>query len=369
MPWVTPTLDNLRAQNRDNVQAQLRSGPMIPNSVLRVMADSNAGLAHLTLLYINWLSLQLMPDTAETEWLDRFGDIWRPGGASRKPATFATGVVNVTGLAGVTVPAGSQLRADIGGGATATFQTTAAITMGSSATPASVVSLTAGATGLVVGSILTFSVGIAGIDGGAAIASIVDGVAQEIDDALRVRVLDRIRQPPVGGDAADYVQWVMATPGVNVTRAWCSPLEMGLGTITVRFMTDDMVNNRVGFPSAADIATVTTNLDKVRPVAIKDRWILSPIPEPIDFTISNLSPDTVAVRSAIAKSVAAMLFSRAAPANAINGVARPATTIYRSWVSNAISAVAGIDRFTLTMKDHPMPYGAALAVLGTIVYG
>src|SRR5215470_17608058 len=112
MPWTTPTLDDLRALNRDNVTAKLRSGPMIPNSVLRVMSDSNAGLAYLTLLYIGWLARQLLPDTSEQEWLDRFGTIWltnADGSRGRKTATYAAGVATVTGLIGTVLPSGTQL--------------------------------------------------------------------------------------------------------------------------------------------------------------------------------------------------------------------------------------------------------------------
>lgn len=369
MPWATPTLDTLRSLNRDNVTSQLNSGPMIPNSVERVMADSNAGLAYLTLLYLNWLALQIMPDTAESDFLSRFADIWQPGGTGKKPATFASGVVNFSGINGTVVPINSLLNAVVINGATVLFKTTAAITLGAGPTPANFIALTAGATQLVVNSLLTLNVGISGVNGAAVIVSIADGIDAETDDALRVRVLNRIQQPPVGGDAQDYVGWVMATPGVNVTRAWCSPLEMGIGTISIRFMTDDTINNIVGFPSSADILTVQNYLDTKRPVAIKDRFVLSPIPEPINFTISNLSPDSVAVRSAIAKGVAAMLYSRAAPAHAVNGVEQAATTIYAAWVSEAIAEVAGVNTFTLTMADHPMPFGASLAVLGTIVYG
>lgn len=182
-------------------------------------------------------------------------------------------------------------------------------------------------------------------------------------------MLDRIRQPPVGGDAEDYVQWAFSTPSVNVTRAWCSPLEMGLGTVTVRFMTDDLANNIVGFPSPGDIALVTSYLDTVRPVAIKDRFVVPPVPEPVDFAIANLSPDSVANRNAIVTAVRSMLFDRAAPAHAINGIEQPAQTIYRAWVSEAISSIPSIDSFTLIMDDHPMPSPGSLAVLGTIVYG
>jgi uncharacterized phage protein gp47/JayE len=370
MPWVTPTLEQLRSMNRSNVQAQLRSGPMIPNSVLRVMADSNAGLAYLVLLYINWLALQLMPDTAEEAYLDRFGNIWKPGGQGRKTATFATGVIQFTGLGSITMPAGSIMTGanDVTTGVAINFVTATPTLIGVSATNVSITAITPGATGLVIGSQLQLQTGISGINGTGAISAITDGIEQETDDELRARVLDRIQEPPVGGDAEDFVAWAKATPGVNVTRAWCSPLEMGIGTVTVRFMTDDLINNIVGFPTAASITSVTNYIDSVRPVAIKDRWVFAPIPEPISFSISNLTPDSVAIRNGIAASVALMLYNEAAPAHAINGVEQPATTIYASMVSDAIMSVSGVVSFTLGMTDHKMPNQACLAILGTIVY-
>jgi uncharacterized phage protein gp47/JayE len=89
MPWTTPTLAEVRALNRDFVRSHLRSGSLIPNSALRVLADGNAGLAHLTLQYIDWLSRQLLPDTAEGDWLrERHAAIWLGGW---KEATFASG--------------------------------------------------------------------------------------------------------------------------------------------------------------------------------------------------------------------------------------------------------------------------------------
>ena len=62
---------------------------------------------HLTLQYIDWLALQLLPDTAETEWLDRHGEIWlvnADGTLGRKQATFATGSVTFTGTTGTVDP-------------------------------------------------------------------------------------------------------------------------------------------------------------------------------------------------------------------------------------------------------------------------
>ena len=65
--------------------------------------------------------------------------------------------------------------------------------------------------------------------------------------------LFRIQNPPMGGSEADYVRWAMAVPGV--TRAWAA-VEQGIGTMTVRFLMDDMYPDNYGLPTAADIQEV-----------------------------------------------------------------------------------------------------------------
>lgn len=370
MPWTTPSLEDLRSLNRDNVQAKLHSGPLIPNSVMRVMADSNSGLAFLTLLYLDWLAKQLMPDTAETEWLDRFGDIWRPGGASRKAATYGTGVINMRATVnGTTLPNGSLLGGQVGG-LILQFQSTQSVVLATTDTPVPVVSLVAGVTGVQAGNEASLTVAVTNVLSSGTFASFVDGVPEETDDTLRARVLDRIRQPPMGGDAEDYVQWATAVPGV--TRAWCSPNEMGLGTITVRFMMDDLrattdpMTN--GFPLQTDIDAVYAYLQTKRPVAIKDFFVVAPIPQPINFTIINLSEDTNAVRAAIGASVNIMLMLKAAPQHAIGGVSLPPTLIHSVWITEAILAAQGVDYFSQSIPDFAMPNPGSLAVLGTITY-
>jgi uncharacterized phage protein gp47/JayE len=370
MPWTTQTLEQLRALNRDNVQAQLHSGPLIPNSVLRVIADSNSGLAYLTLLYLDWLAKQLMPDTAETEWLDRFGEIWRPGGSARKAATYGTGVLNMhASVNGTTLPNGSLFSCQIGG-LIVRLQSTQVVVLATADTPVPVVSLVAGVTGIQADNEASLVNAVTNVIPSGNFASFLDGVPEEEDDELRTRVLDRIRQPPMGGDAEDYVQWATAVPGV--TRAWCSPNEMGLGTITVRFMMDDLrattdpLTN--GFPLQADIDAVYAYLQTKRPVAIKDFFVVAPIAQPINFTIVNLTEDTNAVRAAISVSVNDMLMLKAAPQHAIGGVSQAATLIHSVWITEAILAAQGVDYFSQSIPDFVMPNAGSLAVLGTISY-
>src|SRR5499427_5636081 len=128
MPWNTPTLRDVRTMVRDNIRGALPGADAaVPNSVLRVLSDAMGALCHLTLQYVDWLALQLMPDTAETEWLDRHGKIWlvnSDGTTGRKLATAAVGTVYLTGTStGVTVPQYTQLTY---GAAGLTYETTTA---------------------------------------------------------------------------------------------------------------------------------------------------------------------------------------------------------------------------------------------------
>ena len=355
MPWSTPTLATVRRLVRDGIAAKLPGADAnIQNSVLRVLADVKAGVAHLVLLYVDWIAKQFLPDTAEKEWLDRHGQIWLGG---RKAATYAEGSATVTGIAGTILPSGTVMA----GGNGIEYQTIEAITVGSGATAVAVRALTPGVAGnLDAGASLALTGAVAGVDGSATVVLIRGGVDVESDDDLRARVLLRIRQPPMGGCKTDYEAWALAVP--RVTRAWCSPLEMGMGTVTLRVMCDALRADADplvdGFPLSEDIEAVAAYLDLVRPVAVKDFFVEAPIPQAIDFTITGLATDSSAVRAAIAASVKAMLRDRATPGQ----------TIYRSWLDEAISAAVGEDHHELTFSTTAMASAGHMAVIGTVTY-
>lgn len=365
MGWTTPTLREVREMVRDDVTSALSGAVLIGNSVLRVISDATAGLTHLTLRYISWLSKQQLPDTAESEWLDRHGDIWlknSDGSIGRKAATFATGSVTFTGTNGFIIPSGTILISALN----VRYELTDQITVGPGATAGPVRALSGGVQGnLAQGDSIALLDTIPGIDTSAVVVLIDGGIDTENDDDLRTRILLRIQRPPMGGDSDDYVQWALAVPGV--TRAWSS-VEMGIGTVTVRFMMDVLRAGQQGFPNGSDVLTVKTYLQTVRPVSVKDLFVVAPIPFPIDFRISDLDIDADDTRATIELNVRDMLLQKAAPARQINGVQHEAQTIYAAWVSEAISASDDVNFFSLTMEDAEMPYNGALAVLGTITY-
>jgi uncharacterized phage protein gp47/JayE len=355
MPWTTPTLRDVRENVRDDIVAALSGAVLIGNNVLRVMSDAMAGLCHLTLRYIDWLALQFLPDTAETEWLDRHGDIWltnSDGSTGRKAATYATGFATFSGLQGTIIPAATQLQMGNVG-----YETTQEIVLGEGPTDAPVRALDPGAEGNVAdGTSIGILIAIPGVDG-SAIANEFGGGADEEDDAdLRTRVLFRIRQPPMGGDKTDYELWAMAVPGV--TRAWCGPLEMGMGTVTIRFMMDSLRAENEGFPAPFDVGQVEAYLDTVRPVAVKDFFVVAPLRYPIDFNIQKLFPDTTTIRAAIEASCRQMLLDRA----------KPGQTIYAAWKVDAVLSALNVESFQLTGGDDEMPSPGHLAVIGDIFF-
>ena len=106
-----------------------------------------------------------------------------------------------------------------------------------------------------------------------------------------------------------------------------------------------------------------------RPVAVKDFFVVSPIPFPIDFGLSNLSEYDASTVQEISDSVRAMLKDRAHPARAVDGVRLDAQTIYESWVSAAVLSVLDDEgHFNLSFNDVPMPTPGHMGVLGTITY-
>lgn len=361
MPWVTPTLAEVRGMVRDAIRAKLPGADaMVPNSVLRILSDAQGGQCHTNLQYIDWLALQLLPDTAETEWLDRHGDIWlvnADGSTGRKMATLAEGSGTFTGVVGgVIIPLGTRMEnKGIG------YETTQQAVTASDSAPVEVPirALDPGsASNIEPGDTLGITSSIDGVQGDVTVVTMTGGTDTETDENLRIRVLQRIREPPQGGAAHDYVRWALAVPGC--TRAWCTPLEMGIGTVTVRVLFDELRADNDGWPRAEDLEAVTAYIDTVRPVAVKDFWVLAPIKQFIDVHIGNLVPDNTETRAAVEESLKVMMRALAAPGQ----------TIFATWKAQAVMNTANVVSFDLlTWTDDYMQSPGHMAVLGDIVYG
>jgi|SRR5262245_58146553 len=164
-------------------------------------------------------------------------------GLTRKGATRSAGTVAFSGVPGVNVPEGTVVTAPNG----QEYETLEFITLTDQPTEVAVRSLTPGTdANQPAGTVLALASPLSGVSADVVVVDLRGGTEVETDEELRARVLERIRKPPMGGDADDYVAWAMSIP--SVTRAWCAPREMGMGTVTVRFMCDALRADNAGFP-------------------------------------------------------------------------------------------------------------------------
>lgn len=349
MPFERPSLQALIERAASDIEARLPgTDARLRRSNLNVLARVHAGGLHGLYGYLAYMALQVMPDTAEAAYLERWASIW---GVLRLPAAYAEGDVKVFGAEGAVLPAGAVLqRAD----GTQYITTSDATILAGFA----VVHVEASAPGTGgnadPGVQLVQTQPVAGIDSDAEVqpSGISGGTEAENDGALRGRLLSRIQAPPHGGNAADYVGWAREVPGV--TRAWCDPLENGPGTVVVRFVRDDDVDF---IPSAGEVADVQTHIDDLRPVTA-NVTVVAPTAVPLDMTIT-LVPNTAAVRAAV----------EAELADAIRRDSQPGGTILVSHLREAISVAAGETNHVLTSPAADVTHSTGeIATLGSITW-
>jgi len=346
MPFSRPLLPDIINRTRNDVTSRLTSPDVLRRSDAVVYARALAGAAHELYGNIEWLSRQLIYDTADSDLLVRWASIW---GVPRKDASFAGGTVTFSGAAGATVIAGTELSAYDG----QLYATTADATIVGGSAVASVTALVAGVAGnRAAGQILTLTQPISGIVSGAVAGVLTGGAEIESYDSLRARLLMRIKQPPHGGSKADYVAWALAVPGV--TRAWVYPLELGTGTVVVRFMMDGTYTD--GIPLSGDVTTVSNYIDPLRPVTA-NVTVVAPIAAPQNFTITGLIPTSS--RAAVTQSLADLLARSATPGG----------TIFLSDINEAIKTATGVVDFSLTYPSANIASSTGhIATMGAITW-
>ena len=323
-----PVLPELIQRVRNDVLSRLSAEDVLRRTDAEVYARVMGGVAHGLYGFIEWLSKQVIYDTAEAEYLERWCSIW---GINRKVAAPATGTVTYTVQAGSLIPSGTLLQALDG----VQYQTSTDAAVSASTATASVTALVPAAAGnRATGQNLTLVSPVVGVQSTVTAGLLSGGADVETDDALRARLLARIQQPPHGGASFDYTAWAMEVPGV--TRAWVYPAELGLGTVTVRFVRDNDGTGTAIIPDAGEVAAVQAYIDARRPVTAK-LTVVAPAAVPLNFTIQGLVPATLTVQAAVQAELADLLLREAVP----GGI------ILLSHIRAAISAAAGETDYVL----------------------
>lgn len=351
MAFTRPTLDTLRRDARAALEGRLPGADAaLRFTVLKILADVVAGQTHLGFGYLDWIARQVIPDTAQADFLDRWAGLH---GIPRRPATRAAGVVALEGTPGTVLPLGSVMtRAD----GTA-YATTASATLdGAGEATVTVEAQEGGAAGNAeAGVALTLSVALVGLSGTALVDAdgLSGGAGAESDESLRARLVARLSTPPQGGAARDYTAWALTVPGV--TRVWVYPLNRGPGTVDVAFVMDGRADI---IPLPDDVADVQAAIDPVRPVTA-DCVVFAPVADELDITIDGLSVDTAAVRAAILVELEDQL----------RRDAEPGGTIHRSRLIEAVSRAAGEAYHNMTVPASDVTQAAGhIAVLGDVTF-
>lgn len=356
MSWNRPTLASLITRAQSDMDSNLvDSSPLLRRSNLNVMARVLAALAHGLYGYLAFIAKQVIYDTAEGDFLKRWASIWLE--VPLKPAEYATGPVVITGTNGVIIPINTvYIRAD-----GVEYETDAEATIVAGVATVNMTAINAGQIGNAVANTpLTIGSPISGINGVALVdaAGLVSGADEEEPESAQQRLVDRIQQPPHGGAKHDYVTWAKEVPGV--TRAWCSPGELGQGTVTTRFVRD---NDADFIPDAGEVAVVQAYIDEKRPVTGKASYVFAPIPDLLNFTI-QLTPDTAAARTAVETELKDLLLRESEPERG-NGEG----TILLTHIREAISLAAGETDHDLTVPNADVTHTLGhMAKFGAITW-
>lgn len=348
--YSRPALADLVQRVRTDVLSRLTSDDVLRRADAEVFARVMGGVAHGLYGFIDWLSDQVIYDTASVEYLERWCSIW---GLTRKAAAAATGTVTFALQAGAVIASGTLLQALDG----VQYQTTADATVTAPTATAPVVAVVAAAaSNRAAGQSLALVSPVVGVQSTATAGLLSGGADIETDDALRARLLARIQQPPQGGASTDYVAWALAVPGV--TRAWVYAQELGAGTVTVRFVRDNDGSGSLIIPDSTEVAAVQAYIDARRPVTAQCT-VVAPAAVPLNFTISGLVPATTTVQAAVQAELQDLLLREATPGG----------TLLLSHIRAAISGAAGETDFVLTSPAaNVVSTTGNMSTMGTITW-
>ncbi|HDT6083892.1 TPA: baseplate J/gp47 family protein [Citrobacter braakii] len=377
MSFKRKTLSELRTENQQFMQAELEKvGALLRFGNLKVLADMDAGMAHLHYAYLDYIARQCTPFTSTDEWLAGWMALKQ---AYRKAATAARSPeAQIKGTSGRTLDAGAVINRADG----YQYTTDAGVTIGSSGTATVAVTavlpdITEDVTGggslgnADAGTLLTLDANIAGVDAQVTLLSAATGGADiESEDEFRSRGLLAWQNPPQGGSDTDYKKWALEVPGV--TRAWVKRRLNGAGTVGVYIMCDR--NASGGFPVGTDGISQLEDWGAVRAtgdqLAVADHiyplqtdtaivFVCSPIPKTIDVEIAGIKNADSATVQGIRDALTTLFFDEANP----DGSGK----VYLSDINGSIGDVNGTTGYILNSPTANITFAVGeIPVLGEV---
>lgn len=356
MPFYRPTLKRIIRRVSNDLETRV-SGLItkVKRSFEYGITRVLAGLSHSLHGHLEWNGRQLFVDTADSENVLRWGEIFK---VPRKEPTVATGKIQVSGTVGQPVPINTVWEYLGAEGEPPRYTNPVAAVIGVNGfIIIDVEAVEAGAAGNVEpDEELTLLAPLPGVN---SVATVVEyepitggNDIEAIDPDYRNRVLFAARNPPKGGGPGDWVGWALAVAGV--TRAW----ELGNvpepGKVTVLIVNDA---TNPPSPSAQLITDVKAYIDDRAPITAI-AVVEGPELVPLDPVI-KLDTDTSAIRLAVTKELDDLI---------TNNDYRDGT-LKVSLINDAISNAPGWAGHDLVSPAADVVYGSKqIPVVGTITW-
>lgn len=345
MPFKVPTLTELNNQvQQDIINAGVPGiETVLKNSVIGTIGTVQAGLSWSHYSFLGNIARQSVPWTATDEYLAGWGNLKN---VYRKAPTRATGLVEFTVVDdSVIVPKGTQIRRNDGWSYVTTED--------SIRNQAHIQSVENGIDGNSdQNAVLTLGQALAGVNVNVKVLSPITGGADlEDDDDYRSRVIQAFRTSGSLGREQEYIMWAESVH--QVSRAWVGRNSFGSGTVVIWIMCDDANTSNNGFPIGDN---GTSDKEKRYKTATGDQlavanyiWdkqpvtslviVCSPIPQPVDFVISDLdSNNTLDNQNAI----------RAALKDLFRREAAPGKNMHPSAWDRAIASITTLTQYTIS---------------------
>jgi uncharacterized phage protein gp47/JayE len=356
-----PKISTIRDQIITDIEARIgQTIPAMPKAFFRVLATALAGVLSLLYRFSAWVYDQIFAQTAALEALQRIGEQY---GVVLLPAVAAVQTATAPGTNTTIIPAGTLWQLD----GQVHRQTDAATISGGVATINLQALIAGGAGNSGIGAVLSIVTPQAGVAGTATITAVITtGEDQEATEDYRSRVLQRLRQKPQGGAAADYIGWAREVAGVVKAFAF----RTAPGDVTV-YPLISLTEDRV--PDAPKLAEIEAYLqDEIRRPLCANVYTAAMTELVVDLTVTTLQPDTTSIRQTIEAALGRYLLGRYP--RQYTDEANPTDQLVRALlVSEAIAAGAKVIELTMSI-DGGAPtifYELAedeLAILGTITW-
>jgi uncharacterized phage protein gp47/JayE len=309
--------------------------------------------------HIAWWARQYMPDSADDEaMILRHASIW---GIEQREATTAVGTVLISGTAGTMLASGIDLTASNGVAYVTTQGGT--IDVSGTLTVAAIATSAGSNSNLEAGIKLSITEANPDIASVKVATAFSGGANAETPQAMQIRTLERIREPPKGGAASDYKAWVGKIADVytvSVVEDWIGRGSLGV----VIVMKDENGNPRVA--SAAELEAIGAYLGAqgsqtgVRPVTARVIPVAGAL---VAVPISvRLRPDTDTTRAAVTQAFSRFI-ATIGDDNDDTNASPIGAVIEPSRISEAISAADGeyghdltvpAARYTLASNQCPV---------------